>query len=98
LLVVGVVEIVAAIGAAGFFVLVFSLGSIRSFMSPLLYPLLVSAGLIGLSATVATGLLRTTEDTLERDVWMTVRLVLLGLLVVIVTPLALCSTVVSCVP
>ncbi len=65
--IVGVTEVAAAVTAVGFLALLYYQGAIRGFMSPLINPLLVSAGIVSLSATIATALLHTTEGSNERD-------------------------------
>lgn len=58
--IVGFTEVAAVVVAVGFLALLYYQGAITGFMAPLINPLLVSAGIISLSATVATALLRTT--------------------------------------
>jgi hypothetical protein len=84
LLIVGVAEIAAAVVAAGFLALLHYLGAIRGIMAPLIYPLLVSAGIISLCATVATAALRTTETSPERESRIRVRPVSGGCLTVFI--------------
>lgn len=60
--IVGATEIAAAVVAVGFLALLYYQGALQGFMAPLINPLLVSAGIISLFATVATALLRTTES------------------------------------
>jgi len=85
--IVGATEITAAVVAVGFLALLYYQGAIRGFMAPLINPLLVSAGIISLCATVAAALLRTTEGSPERDFRIGVRLVSGGCLTVFVVVL-----------
>ncbi len=85
--IVGVTEIATVVVAVSFLALLYYQGAIRGFMAPLINPLLVSAGIISLSATAATALLRTTEGSPERDFRVGVRLISYGCLTVFVVAL-----------
>ncbi len=98
LLIVGVTEVVGAAVAVGLIAAFILLGGGRGPLAPFIYPLLVCAGVIALSATMASGLLRTTEGDPERDYKNSVVLIVLGVLVVIVVPPTICLTVISCIP
>lgn len=63
-----------------------------------IYVFLVCAGIIALGATVATRLLRTTEERPGRDRRITACLLILAILAFLAAPYALCETVVRCGP
>lgn len=98
LLIVGVTEVMGAAVAVGLIAAFILLGGGRGPLAPFIYPLLACAGVIALSTTVASGLLRTTDGSLQRDCSYAAGLITLSLLMVIVVPVALCSTVISCIP
>lgn len=96
--IVGIAEVVGAVVAVGLIAAFILLGGGRGPLAPFIYTLLICAGLIALSATVASELLRTTGGNPQRDHSTAAGLVALGLLVVVVVPPALCLTVVNCIP
>ena len=97
--VVGVAEAAAAV-VSGVLLLLFvldppPLAALRLSLLPIL---LVSAGVIALSATVAVRRLRTPQGNLVRDIGISLGLVVPGPVAVFGTVMLLCSTVIRCVP